>query len=194
HPCSDQRAALLGCLDDYDSEAQSRQDAVASREILRQRLHSNRELAYQRTAGCDNRLGQLAMLGGINDVDAASQHRDGLAVRVEGTLMRLAVDSAREAAHDAEALGGELEAEPIRHPPPDIAGRASADDRDAVSVCELRRTAHEQEWRRVGDLAQIGRIVGVGPLDQPRADIRQLAQLFLERFEVAKARDILRSV
>ena len=62
-----------------------------------------------------------------------------------------------------------------------------------VSV-ELRRAAHEQEWRRVGDLAQIGRIVGVGPLDQPRADVRQLAQLFLERFEVAKPGDILRSV
>jgi len=43
-------------------------------------------------------------------------------------------------------------------------------------------------------LAQIRRIVGVGPFDQARAEIGQLAQLLFERLEVAELRDILRRV
>ncbi len=108
--------------------------------------------------------------------------------------MRLAVDSARQPADDGEALGGQLEAEPMRHPAPDIAGRARADDSDARGVRQLRRAAHEEERRRVGDLAQIGRIVGVGPFHQARADARQFAKFFLERIEVAKLRDTARGV
>src|SRR5208282_5554161 len=113
---------------------------------------------------------------------------------VELSLIRLAVDSTRQAAHYGEALGSQLEAEPLRHPAADIAGRASADDCDAGGIAQLGGAAHEQERRRVGDLAQIWRIVGVSPFDEARADVRQFAQLFLERFEVAKLRDVASGV
>ena len=142
----------------------------------------------------DNRLGQLAMLRRIDDVDAASEHRERLAVRVERALMRLAVDAARQPADDGEAFGGELEAEPLRHPAADIAGGARADDCDTGVIGQDGGAAHEQERRWVGDLAQIWRIVGVGPFDEAGADVRQLAQFFFERLEVAELGDTVRGV
>ena len=138
--------------------------------------------------------GQLAVLGRIDDVDAASQHGNRCAASVEGPLMRLAVDSARQPADDGKALGRELKAQPLRHSAPDIAARARADDRDTIGASHLGGAADEQERRRVCDLAQVGRIVGVSPFDQARAEIRQLAQFLFERLEVAELRDILRRV
>src|SRR6202041_1542620 len=134
-----------------------------------------------RPPALDDRLGQLAMLRGVDDVDATSEHSERFAVSVEGTLMRLAVDAAREPAHESEPFGGELEAEPLRHPAADVAGRARTDDCDGVAVSQRRRTADDQERRRIRNLAQVWRIVGVGPFDEPRADIRQLAPFLLER-------------
>src|SRR5208337_1306136 len=127
-------------------------------------------------------------------VDAASHYGNRFAVRVEGALMRLAVDSTRQPAHDGEALGRQLEPEPLRHPPPDVTRRARAYDCDAGWVAQLGRPAHEQERRRVRDLAQIWWIVGVGPFYKARADVRQLAQFFLKRFEIAKLGDTARRV
>ena len=69
---------------------------------------------------------------------------------------------------------------------------ARAYDCDAGWVAQLGRPAHEQERRRVRDLAQIWWIVGVGPFDKARADVRQLAQFFLKRFEIAKLGDTAR--
>jgi len=84
--------------------------------------------------------------------------------------MRLAVDSTGQAADHGEALGGKLEAETLRHPAADVAGGARADDRDTSGVGQRRRAADEQEWRRVGDLAQIWGIVGVAHLNQAGPD------------------------
>src|SRR6202035_5271029 len=111
------------------------------------------------------------------------------AMAVEGALMRLAVDSACQPADDGEALGGQLEAEPLRHPAADIAGRAGANDRDTVAISRMRGTPHEQERRRIGDLAQIRGIVGVSPFDEARADVGQLTQFFLEDLEIAELSD-----
>src|SRR6202044_168232 len=119
HPRRNKRAAFFGSLDDYDAQAQPRQDPVASREVLSERLRSNGQLADQCAAAGDNALSQLAMFGRVDDVDAASQHGERLAVSVEGPLMRFAVDSSRQPADDGEALGRELETEPLRPSAPD---------------------------------------------------------------------------
>src|SRR5580658_4862119 len=134
------------------------------------------------------------MFGRVNDIDAASQHGERLAMSVEGPLMRFAVDSSRQTADDGEALGRQLEAEPLRHPASDIAGGARADYRDTGAVGQSGSAADEQERRRVGDLPQIRWIVGVGPFDESRAEVGQLAQFFLERLELAKFRNAVRGV
>ena len=134
HPGGDQRAAFLSRLNDYDPEAEPRYEAVAGREVLGHRWRSDRQFADDRAAALDNRLGQFAMLGRVDDVDAASHHGERFAVSVERTLMRLAVDSARQTAHDGEALGRQLEAEPLRHPAAGVAGSARADDCEASGL------------------------------------------------------------
>ena len=55
-----------------------------------------------------DRIGELAMLGWVDDVDAASHDCDRHPAAVERALMGFAVDSTGEAAYDAEPLGSQL--------------------------------------------------------------------------------------
>src|SRR5260370_13351847 len=105
--------------------------------MLGQWLHPNRQFTDESAAAGDNRLGQLAMLAGINDVNAAAEHREGLAVSVQRALMRLAVDAAGQPADHGEAFGGELEAQSLGHSAADVAGGARADDRDTGRVVKV---------------------------------------------------------
>ena len=63
-------------------------------------------------------------------VDAAAEHGDRDAARLERALVRLAVDAAREAAHDDEPRRRELPTERSRDLRAVAAARAGSDDRD----------------------------------------------------------------
>ena len=48
--------------------------------------------------------------------------------------MGIGIGAARETTNDGEALGGEFESQPLRHPPARIAGGARANDGHALRV------------------------------------------------------------
>ena len=72
------------------------------------------ELADERAA-LDDALGERAMLGRIDDVDAAAEHRDGDAAAFERAAMRRGIDAARHAADDGDLAAREIGAQPARH-------------------------------------------------------------------------------
>src|SRR6266446_103811 len=109
------------------------------------------------------------MLRRIDNVHPAPQHRESLAVGVERTLMRLAVNPARQPAYYGESLGRKLEPKPLRHPAPDITRRARPNNRNTIRISERSSPAHKQKRRRISNLAQVRGIIGVSPLDHPRA-------------------------
>jgi len=102
--------------------------------------------------------------------------------------MGRAVDSAGESAHHDEAVRGELEAEPLGHPEPGLARRTGADHRDARGLAGFERAARDHVRRRVGDLFQIRRVVGVDPSHQAGAEPRQFAEFLFERRKTVETR------
>ena len=112
------------------------------------------------------------MLRRIGNVNSASQHRNRAAAGFERAAMGRAVDSAGQSADHDEAVGGELKAQPLSHPQSRFAGGARADHRHAGGVVGLERTARNQIRRRVGDLLQVWRVVGIGPAHQVGAEPR----------------------
>ena len=136
-----------------------------------------------------DRVGQPSMLGRVGDVDTASQHRDGPAAGLERAAMGRAVDSAGKAADHDEAACGKFKAQPLSHPQPRFAGRARPDHRHAGGVVGFEQAARDEIRRRIGDLLQVGRIVGVGPSHQARTEPWQFAQLLLQRRKVVETGD-----
>ena len=99
------------------------------------------------------------MRGRVVPVDAAAEHGDREAARLEGAAMRVAVDASREPADDDEPRGRQLAAE---HPCDVRAvggARAGADDRNrrAVEQLQLCLAAREQSGRRVEDRYETAR-------------------------------------
>ena len=98
-----QRAAARRRLDDQAGAPERRDDAVADREVLRQRGHPDRELRDQRALPLDV-APQTRRSARIVDVEPAAEHGDGRAAGVaQRGAMRRGVDAAREARHDGEA-------------------------------------------------------------------------------------------
>src|SRR5207244_10762890 len=87
---------------------------------------------------------ELGVLGRVVAVDAATEHRDGRAGRVERAAVRLTVDAARETAHDDEPGGGEVAAERPRDARAVCRARACADDRDRRPREQLARPGAPQ--------------------------------------------------
>lgn len=189
HPGGYQRAAFLRRLHDHYAERKAGQDTVATGEILGQRRSAQREFAEHGATTFDDCVGEAAMLWRVGNVDTASQHRDGAAAGLERSAMRRGVDSARQATDDDEAMCGEFKAQPLGHPQTGFARRARADHRHAGSVDGFEQTARDEKRRGVGDVLQVGRVIGVGPSYQARTEPWQLAQLLLQRGEVVEARD-----
>ncbi len=88
-----------------DAQRQARDDAVAARKVLAARGKAERHLADEAAALADLAL-QLVVLGRIDIVEAAGEHRDGAGV--DRRLMRHAVDAARQARGDDEAGAADL--------------------------------------------------------------------------------------
>jgi hypothetical protein len=189
HPGGYQRAAFLRRFDDDHAERKAGQDTVAAGEILGQRRGAQREFAEHGATTFDDCVGEAAMLWRVGNVDTASQDRDGAAAGLERSAMRRAVDSARQATDDDEAMCGEFKAQPLGHPQTGFARRARADHRHAGSVDGFEQPARDEKRRGVGDVLQVGRVIGVGPSYQARTEPWQLAQLLLQRGEVVEARD-----
>jgi hypothetical protein len=135
---------------------------------------------------------QFAVFGGIDDVDTTAHYGDRAAEGVERALMGLGVDSTRETADDGEALGGQFEAEPLRHPATGVAGGARSDHCDMLGIGAVQLAAQEEIGGRVRYLAEVDGIVRVGPAHEARADPRQFAEFLLDRIEVGETRNIVR--
>ena len=97
----DQRAAPLARLDDDRRRAEPGDDAVARRKAPRRGLDAGRVLGDDEPASRDAPR-ELGVRGRIVAVDAAAEHGDRRAARVERAAVRLGVDAAREAADDDE--------------------------------------------------------------------------------------------
>src|SRR5437879_6048182 len=107
HARGDERTALLGSLDNHDAQAKSRDQPIARGKILRHRRCTERQLGNQRPSALDYGLGQLAVLGRINDIHSAAHYRDSAPASVKCSLMSVGIDSAGETADDGISLGGE---------------------------------------------------------------------------------------
>ena len=100
HPRRDQRARAARRLDDDDAERQPRDQPVAAREIAAARLPAERHFADGRAVGQDRRR-KLRMLGRIDVIVPAGQHRDGAAR--EACAMGGGIDAAREPRYDRQS-------------------------------------------------------------------------------------------
>src|SRR5437868_1288429 len=83
-------------------------------------------------------------------VDAAAEHGDRRARRIERAAMCAAVDPAREARDDDDTGGGELARELARDVRAVVGAAARADDRDARAREQLRLGFAAQEEARRG--------------------------------------------
>src|SRR5208282_2463987 len=108
HPGGYKRAAFLGRLDHDYAETKAGNQPIARGEVLGEGRSPERKLRNQAAAVLNDCLRQLAVFRRIDDVDPTAHHADSATVAVERPLMGLRVDTACEAAHDSEALGGEF--------------------------------------------------------------------------------------
>lgn len=97
-------------------------------------------------------------------VDAAAEHGDGRAARVQRAAVRLAVDAARQAADDDEACRSQLAGKRTRDLATVRRAAAGADDRNGRPRQQLDLAAADVEpFRRIVHLCEEGRVAGVTP-------------------------------
>ena len=105
HPRGDQRARPMRGLHHDDAECRARDQSIAAREIPRARHVTDRHFGY-RAALLEQRGQQILVLGRIDPVMAAGQHRDGAAL--DGGAMRGLIDAARQPRDDDKAGVAEI--------------------------------------------------------------------------------------
>ena len=151
-------------------------DAVAAREMARLRHGADRHLRDQHAALGD-RLVQLAVLLGVDAVDAAAE--DGDRAGRHGALMGRGVDAARQAGDDDEAALPELQRHVAGEAPAIGRGVARADDGDGRPLQHLSIAADREQGRGVVDRREGGWIVGLAPGDEARAGAVERGELAL---------------
>jgi hypothetical protein len=141
---------------------------VASREVALERRRARRELGDERAARRD-RVREVAVRGRIHAVGPGAGDRDRRGARVERAAVRGGVDALRKPRDDREARVGERARERLRVL--DALRRAlpAADDRERRRVEELEAPERVERRRRIGELEQRPRVVGVVPREQPVA-------------------------
>ena len=187
----DQRSGFHGRLDHQATLRQSRDDAVALREIGRHRGRADKVLADQQSAARDM-AGQVRMFQRVHLVRPGAEDCDRAARRVQRGLVRGAVDALRQPRDHAEPCfsqaGGEV-------PRVLIALRtrtSTADDRHAALAEQLAPALQVEHQRRIRRVQQRQRIVGsaeeedraaftasqpvFGAADQPVELVRALGQ------------------
>ena len=106
----DQRAGALRRLDDDDAERQPGDEPVAAGKVAR-RAAPSRAAFRRRARPPADRVEQRRMLGRIDVVVAAGEHRDGAGR--EACAMRRGVDAARQPGDDGKAGLAELARDPL---------------------------------------------------------------------------------
>jgi hypothetical protein len=153
----DQRAAAHCRLDDQRTQRQPADDAIAPREVHRQRRRAERKFADECTA-CSDRFGERAVRGRVVDIQSGATHGNGDAFSIERTSMSCSVDAGRQPARDREPAASEMRREARGVVATARSGIARADD------CQLRQrqstgiAAHEQPDRCIGQLREQRRI------------------------------------
>ncbi len=144
------RAPLRGARSDHDDGVrQGRHDSVPAWEVPRPRLRAGRVLGQQ-SARFGDRLLQVEMLGGVGDVDAAPERRDGPALGYgQGAGVGGAVDPEGHAAGDPDTAGGEVVGNPVRHPQAVGTGVPGAHDGNAAHVGRRERSPDEEGRRGI---------------------------------------------
>lgn len=133
----------------------------------RSRERPERQLAHDGT-GRHDLLGERAMLGRIDPIDAAGQHADRDALRLERPTMGLGIDPPREPRNDHEPGTGEIPRQAAREGSRLTGGRAGADDRDGLPAQNLGTPADGEDERRIVDRAQTLRVRRVRKGNDPR--------------------------
>jgi hypothetical protein len=101
---SDKRSALLSRLYHHNAQAQTGDQTITDRKILRHRRAAQRQFAEEGAALFKHRVGQLAMLRRVDYINAAAQYRNRPPVSFQRAAMSLSVDPARQAADHGDAL------------------------------------------------------------------------------------------
>src|SRR5689334_7247815 len=93
---------VLSALHDQDTEAHAADDAVADGEVLGKCGGAHGEFGDDEPARGEL-TGELPVLAGVDDVDAAAEDGDGIGGAAERSLVSGGVDSTGHAADDGEA-------------------------------------------------------------------------------------------
>ncbi len=161
----DQRTAGRTRLDHQHAQRKAADDAVAARKVARLWRAVQRQFGHQRTAMFDDLLGQAEMALRIQPFDAGAEHRDGLAVCIQRTLMCSAVDSQRQSTGDDETRAGQAAGKSAGIVQAVSRGAAAADYRQLRPFEQGRIAGDEQQRRGIRQLRQQGGIGRIVPAD-----------------------------
>jgi hypothetical protein len=148
----------------------------------RLRLGADRHLGDD-GAPLGNERHEIAVLLGIDDVDAAGDDRDGASG--ERSLVRRRVDAAGESRDDDEAASAQLQRQVAGETPAIGRGVPRADHRDRRLRQERRVAAERQQRRRVVGGGERRGIIGLAPGDEARAHALHRRHLPLRRAAAA---------
>ena len=147
----DQRAAAARRLDDERAEAERRDDAVAAGKLESAHGVTGRVLGDDEAVGPD-RVRELAIPRGIDDVDTAAGDCNRAAATFDRPAMPRGIDAGRQSARDGEPEPAQLERERPRCVLAVLAGMTAADDRELRFGQERPARAVDPECeRRIGD-------------------------------------------
>src|SRR3990172_6678980 len=176
----DHGAALHVSLNDEYAHAEAGHDPVAPREEFAARLRTRRVVAHQ-GAPLDYLPRQARVLRRVDDVQPAGHDRDGAAAGVQRRPVGDGVHAPRQAAHHADAVGGQA----VGYLLGGLAavGRRPArpHHRDAPFVARAEPAAGVEGWGEIVYLLQPRRVGGVLPREGRYAATRQPLHLLVRR-------------
>ncbi len=109
----DERATPHRRLHDHHHTSERRHDAVAPREMVRERRGARGELAHHQ-AFLEDGLKQPMMGGRMHHVWPCSKDRDSATPSLQSTAVRLSIHAQRKTAHDDRPAPGECAGKPRR--------------------------------------------------------------------------------
>ena len=138
----------------HHAQAQARNDAVAVRKVVWQRLGVQRIFAENQTDSSCDFPQEGPVFRRIGHVDAAAQHADGIASRLQRALMHRQINAAGQAADHAHACLAKTAGEHACHFSSIGAGLPRPHQRDHGPFQTVERTCIIQQIRRAVKLGQ----------------------------------------
>ena len=102
-----QRATLVGGFDDEGAQRQTTYNPITAGKIPAVRFRIKGELLDHRPLSVD-RLIQTAMFRGIDHIDATAKHGNRPSTSLQGSLVRQAINTTRQAADYRETMLGQF--------------------------------------------------------------------------------------